>query len=862
MKINKFQLILLSFLAGCLFPLIAIIVFAIFTNTNLSLSSVLHIHKINPVLWVVDIAPFIFAIISFVIYQKWSEATKAVEIFQTKFNTQTGDIERMAAFAEKIGNGEYEYEAEIKEDDTLSKTILNLRDKLYESHKNESEQNWKMVGKEKISNILRLHTDINLLSYELLHTIITYTQSIQGAFYIFDETAQRLQISSSYAYNRRKYLQTEFKIGEGLVGQSAFEMDSIFRTEIPADYVTITSGILGEKKPASLLISPLITEEKLQGALEIASLSKMKPLEIDFIKEISEIIARTIYNLKMIEKTERLLRESQQMTHELRENEELLRQNAETMKLQQEELEKTNTSLQDTINEVNNSQKRLYTLLENASEVISIFDENFVVKYESPSVKNILGYAEDDLLGKETGDRVDPDYSHVLHDAFEKMIKNPDITQTFELRYKRKDGTYIWLESTGRNLLSNPAIQGIILNTRDITNRKLAEKEHRLRGRMQSLSENSPDLIIRSDLQGQFFYSNPMIEKLTGINSENFNNKNIREIGLNDTITSNLLEVLKEVENNKSKLNKEIPFPTLEGDRIMNINAIPEFNDEKILETALLVLHDITERKQFEMMIQDKNKKITESIDYAHRIQEAILPNNKLFHKHFKESFIFYKPRDVVSGDFPWIFVKGDDVYVAAIDCTGHGVPGAMLSMIGYFLINQIVAQSAVLSPGEVLDQLHVGVQKTLKQDQEGAYARDGMDVALCKINTKKNELQYAGAHRMLYKVNINAEIIEYKGTRSAIGGIPKQGHEVVSFLNHESKIEKGDSIYFFSDGITDQFGGPHGMKYSAKRIRELVVTNSSMNMNNMQKLIKNDYENWLGKGRQIDDVLLIGIKF
>jgi hypothetical protein len=155
----------------------------------------------------------------------------------------------------------------------------------------------------------------------------------------------------------------ELCIGEGLVGQAAIEKDIIHRTEIPEYYLSITSGILGEKKPDSLLIVPLFMEEKLQGAFEFASVKEFKPHEIEFVKGIAEIVARTFYNLKITEKTEMLLHESQEMTQELKENEEELRQNAEEMRLTQEELEKTNTTLEEKIQEVNQSQKRLYSFL-------------------------------------------------------------------------------------------------------------------------------------------------------------------------------------------------------------------------------------------------------------------------------------------------------------------------------------------------------------------------------------------------------------------------------------------------------------------------------------------------------------------
>lgn len=862
MKLSKKQIVAITFLVGLLLPILAWVIDLFRYDLEFSISGIIELHSINTAFWILDILPFLFAFAIHKAYDIWAVSKTDYEDLRNQLENQTINIKRVSSFAEKIGNGEYDSKFEITDkNDTLSKTIQNLRDKLYENNKQESIRNWMMVGKDKISNILRLHNDLNVLSFEVVVTIIKYLNVVQGAFYIYNEDNDKLKITASYAYNRKKYLNNEIKVGDGLVGQAAIEQDIVYRTEIPSNYLTITSGILGDRKPQSLLIVPLITEEKLQGALEFASFKPFEDVEINFLKEIGEIIARAIYNLKINEKTERLLRESQQMTAELRENEEKLRENAEEMRLTQEELEKTNSILEEKIQEVNRSQKRLHSLLENASELILIYNESKKLTYVSPSCKRMLGYDEEEMMNGKDFDRVNMKGQKILNQMFADLLKNPSESHKVEYTYLDKQGNIIYLESTCKNLLHDPAIKGLVLNTSDITERKRAEKEQRMRGQMQSLSENSPDLIIRIDINGQFFYANPIIEKYTGIKSEEFHKKHINEIGLNPDIVEFFNNTINEISSKKEKIEKEMDFNALHEERIMNCNAIPEFNEEKKLETILFVLHDITERKQIELMIQDKNQKITESINYALRIQQAILPNTKIIQKTFRQSFMFYKPKDVVSGDFPWFYEKGEDAYIAVIDCTGHGVPGAMLSLIGYFLTNQILGQIEHYNPGEILDQLHASVQRTLKQDQEGANARDGMDVALCKVNHRKKILEYAGAHRPLYYLH-NGELQEFKGTKSAIGGIPKEGREEPKFENNLIHFEEGDSVFFFSDGLPDQFGGPEGKKYSPKRIREIIVQNQQLTMAQLNNFFQNDYRNWLGEGKQIDDVLLIGIKF
>jgi PAS domain S-box-containing protein len=821
---GKTQVIVVSLVIGLIFPLFAWMIELSSSGLNFNLEALREIHRENFTLFVIDFMPVVFVVLAFVLHRYFGFYEDELEKVNHHLSRQTQNISQVSTFAEQIGHGRYDIEFEVTDDsDALGKTLQNLRNKLYENNQKESLQNWEMVGKDKIGQILRMHNDVNVLAYEVLETLIKYIDVVQGVFYIFDDDSSKLKISASYAYNRKKYLQSEVSIGEGLVGQAAIEKDIVHRTEIPDYYLTISSGILGEKKPDSLLIVPLFMEEKLQGAFEFASLKKFKPHEIEFVKSIAEIVARTIYNLKITEKTERLLRESQEMTQELKENEEELRQNAEEMRLTQEELEKTNTHLEEKIQEVNQSQKRLYSLLENASELITIYDIDKKLKYVSPSVTNILGYSEEELIAGKDFERITKKGQLVLNQMFQDLLEDPSQAQIVQYSYLNKHGAIMYLETTGRNLLDDPAINGLLLNTSDITERKRAEKEQRMRGQMQTLSDNSPDIILRIDLNRQFFYVNPAIEVYTGLKSDDFIKKQLTEVGLTEEIVNTIDLTTSEVKEAKSKIQKEIIFPLKDDKKIMNLNAIPEYNEEGRMETVLYILHDITELKKIEEEIKEKNAKITDSINYAFRLQNAILPSQKIIREAFPDSFMFYRPRDIVSGDFPWFYEKGDDIYIAAIDCTGHGVPGAMLSLIGYFTMNQIVSQPENLNPGQILNQLHRGVQQTLRQDKEGASARDGMDVALCKINMKEMELQFSGAHRPLYHVR-DGELTEFRGTRSAIGGIPKEGKPEPNFENHVIKISKNDAVYFFSDGLPDQFGGPEGRKYFPKRIREHVL--------------------------------------
>ena len=847
-----------GFLFGLLFPIVSWIFVLVYNDENIL--NLWHLHKVEPLLFIIDLAPFILGYVAYLLALRIEKKENRIKSY-TQVREQY--IQKLTDYVKEIGQGNFDAEIEdIDKSDLLYQAIDKMKKDLQESNEKEKQRNWKITGRDKISGVLRQYSDLNELSYYVLKELIQFTELIQGAFYIYEEDEKVLRNYATYAYNRKKFIKQEFKIGEGLIGEAAYEMDVIYRKEIPEDYATITSGILGDKKPGSIFIVPLITDEKLKGVIEVASIQDEIPeLVREFIQDISSIIAQSLFSLIVNYKTNLLLKESQKMTMELQENEEELRQNAEEMRATQEELEKVNIELEEQIKAVKNAQLRQYTLLENASEVITIYDEKGIIKYDSPSVKNILGYSYKETVGTQGLDRVAEDYKEKVKEIFKYLINNQGRTVTVEYEYYKQDGSLIWLESYGRNLIDNPIINGILFNTRDITLRKLAEKEQRRRGQMQALSENSPDLIMRISLDGTIYYINPVIKKYTGLQTSDVINKKITESDMPEAVTTFFISSLQVLITNPVKQETEFEFDTEFGKRYMSVNSIPEFNEDNELETVLFVAHDITERKEFEMEIEKSNKKITESINYAKRIQGAILPKGNTLQTHLNDAFIFYKPKDVVSGDFPWMFDKEDNIYFAAVDCTGHGVPGALLSFIGYFLLNNIVDHKEEFLASEVLDKLHFGVRRTLRQDSEGANSRDGMDVALCRYDKQNKQLHYAGAHRPLYLLR-NGELTELKGDRKAIGGIPLKKKKEQNFTNHVIDIQEGDKIFIFSDGFPDQVGGEDKKKYQAKQIRKKLVENSNLSMAEFNDLFEKEFYDWKGDYKQIDDILMIGVQF
>ena len=773
-------------------------------------------------------------------------------------------MKNTAQFAKKIGEGNFEVNFKpISQKDTLGQALLNMKESLITANKKDELRNWIVTGVAEIGEVLRENDSIEGLGDEILKFSCVKINAVQGAFYSIQEEVNRslLSITSSYAYNRKKYLNKTFSFGEGLIGQAAIEKEIIYRTEIPENYISITSGILGDQKPTSILIVPLITNDIVYGVLEFCSLSRFTSGQLQFMQEVSEIIARTIFNISNNARTRKLLTESQRLSSELQIQQEELRQNALEMEQTQDELENSNVNLEVQITEVSNAQIKTQALLENASEVITIYDKNGIIKYVSPSVENILGYHQKDLIGISDIKFIDEPSQVKFKNLFDKIITSKvDSSESIKIHYFKKTGAKIWLEATAQNMINNPAIQGIVFNSTDITEKIRAEEEERKRGQMQSLSENSLDLILRINENGLIFYTNPIIKTITGKQKDFFINKNLIDAGLDRKTTTTLLKITKDVYLVKEKVSVEMDFKGNTSSLIMQINAIPEFNEQGELETVLLVAHDITERKTQEIELQTTNTKINDSINYAEDIQKSIIPDTSLINSYFDEAFILFKPRDIVSGDFPWLKKSDNYLYLAVVDCTGHGVPGAMISFVGYFLLNNIIDSYDNLNAGEVLNKLDQAVTETFKQNDENSKLKDGMDLALCRIDLKTGKTDYAGAHRPLYLVNKVGDIKEIKGDKFPIGG-GKAYTNKSNFTNHTFSPSKGESLYIFSDGFPDQFN-PNNEKFGSKRIKEILINNHRKNLSEIHKQFDSDFVSWKKETKQTDDVLLIGLKF
>ena len=369
---------------------------------------------------------------------------------------------------------------------------------------------------------------------------------------------------------------------------------------------------------------------------------------------------------------------------------------------------------------------------------------------------------------------------------------------------------------------------------------------------------------IRKTSDALIFYvldpsNNVLIEELSTIHPNGFIHLPLEPTVLKNTIEAAWNTFL--VWNTKvQKIHGELEMSSMQIQELTETNAhlITATFRERALKQEL---------EATKILIEAQAKKIQDSINYAKSIQNSILPKELVLKDLFPDSFLLFRPKDIVSGDFPFIYAKDDLVYVAAVDCTGHGVPGALLSLIGSLLIQEIVHYGNP-TPSVLLDRLHEAVVKTLRQGQEGGEnERDGMDVGMCLFNRVTGEFQFSGAHRPLYIIRKNVkaeeELEELKGDKYPIGGVQYRGRE--SFINVTTQLEKGDRVFVCSDGYPDQFGGPDATdlkKIGPKRIRQILVENKNAKMNEVQAFLSNFFESWQGGHKQMDDVLFIGIEY
>jgi serine phosphatase RsbU (regulator of sigma subunit) len=432
----------------------------------------------------------------------------------------------------------------------------------------------------------------------------------------------------------------------------------------------------------------------------------------------------------------------------------------------------------------------------------------------------------------------------ILENEINRGVKNDSIIGSFQasITGTEHDKGFLCIYDTKKmQLVSHPNPQAVGVSfTEDFVFVDIDTQDEHYIGDVYALSEPTGGIFIQGDMRTDIIYTVPIEGTDWYLNAH----ENINAI-------SSELKVLKD-KYTIGSLIIGLLIAILASAMARRISR----RHESLIEQKNVEI--INQRDE----IAVKNKEITASINYAQKIQHAVLPDTSLLDNFLSENFVFYSPKDIVSGDFYWFAQVDNNIVIVAADCTGHGVPGALMSMLSISLLNELISRNKLCKASEILNELRNELKSALGQSSDDYEFQDGIDLALCIINEDQSKVQFAGAYNPLYIISKEEKdqlaIKEFKADRMPIGVHPK---DQVSFTNQEIELKKDDSLYIFSDGFISQFGGEAGGKYKSKRLKNLLLSVQGKPMIEQKELIMDEYNRWKGNNEQVDDILLIGFK-
>ena len=545
----------------------------------------------------------------------------------------------------------------------------------------------------------------------------------------------------------------------------------------------------------------------------------------------------------------------QDTNNELTASEEELRQNNEEIKAINENLKNQHEIIKEQKIEIEASEKRFKNIAQLMPEIIFEANETGKLIYvNNRFFENTLYTPEDiengiiytDLFSKDTFTKI---RRQIIILRKTKQLRN------LEVEINRKDGTSFYA-LISINLHQN-LYKGLIIDvTKNIQMKLEMEK-------LLTAVEQSANAVIITDTNGTIEYANQKASDLTSYTNDELieHNPRVLKSGFHKQIFYKTLwnrikigKTWKGVFKNKKKNGKLYweeatitPVKDKKG-KVINFVAIKE---------------DITKRRENRKKlnlafrtIKQKNEHITQSINYAKLIQNAVLPSENILQNNFTDYFILNKPKDIVGGDFYYFYENQNETIIVAADCTGHGVPGGFMTMLGHAFLDEIISRKKISRTGQILDELRKNIIKSLNQKFNEKGAKDGMDMAICKINKDNLNAQYSGANNPV--LIVNKDKTQYiKANKMPIGIYRK----IKPFATHDLQLQKNDIIYMFSDGYQDQFGGEYYRKYMTKNFRNLLISNKDKPLDKQKEILENEFSNWLGNNSQIDDILVLAIK-
>ena len=527
------------------------------------------------------------------------------------------------------------------------------------------------------------------------------------------------------------------------------------------------------------------------------------------------------------------------------------------------------------------NREELYRSIVNTSqEGIWLLDEKYRTVFVNAKMCEMLEYHEDEMMGKQNTDFMDDRGKLVVAGSRER--RKQGINEAFELPLITKTGHSIWVSLSAAPILGpDGKLKNALAMVTDITQRKLteanlvnSEKRHRI------FFEKSQGFLCTHDLKGNFISVNEAgansldysAAELVGMNFRDIQTPSTKHlfdgylnaIEQQKTLTGQMHIIGKNGEERTWIYNNylyEGPDETYVIASSQDITDRIKMEKEKL--NSKLLAEESIEIKKLVQKLSIYSNKIKDSINYSKRIQERMFSSQDVFNSRFKESFIINYPKEIVSGDFYWTNEKNGKIILALADCTGHGVPGALLSTLGYSMLNNIVLNENITTPDEILKKLLIEWKKTFDYQNKQSYQYDGMEIAVCTIDYEKQVMEFSalGGSMLLVK---NGVLHEYKGEHIGTSGNYLQttdGSEMGKLTSYSIHFNKKDSFYLFSDGYRDQFGGAANEKFTKSRFQSLINKVQSVDMKNQGKLLDKEFLEWKGKNSQIDDVLVIGVQ-
>ncbi|MEN8118870.1 MAG: YfiR/HmsC family protein [Bacteroidota bacterium] len=530
---------------------------------------------------------------------------------------------------------------------------------------------------------------------------------------------------------------------------------------------------------------------------------------------------------------------------------------------------------------INKELEKLSIVASETSTAVIILDTQGNFDWINIGFTKMYGYTLKLLHEELNGNIIKASNNPDIENLFNSCItdKAPVIYESYVITRDKKEK---WAQSTLSPILNSEGeVTKLVLIDSDIT--KIKEAENEILRQNQMILDQATELesknieleklslvasktdnsVVIADLNGEIEWVNDGFTRLLGTSFDEFR----EEYGTNLFLTSlnpNIVDQIAEGIAYKKSINYTSKTFTKTNRLIwIQTTMTPIFDNKGDVNKFIAIDADVTKIKLAEEEIARQKEKITDSIYYAKKIQTAVLPPKEFLKKLLPEHFIMFRPKDIVSGDFYWTLKKEDKILIAAADCTGHGVPGGFMSMLGMTFLNEITGKLSAeeLNAGHILTELRNSVKSSLRQTGKEGEAKDGMDIALCIIDKKTNIMQFAGANSPLFIVRENEqeqEIIDIKADDMPIGIFY---HEKEFFTNHTLQLQKGDSCYIFSDGYPDQFGGKKGRKLMLSRFKKMLAASSDKPLSVQKEYIENKFDAWKGKNRQIDDILVIGIR-